>query len=73
MSHSGARVTVIDSTGTVLADSAQDPETMENHSNRPEIQQAFASGKGQSVRFSAAFSGNSYITRSVTSLRPGRR
>jgi two-component system, OmpR family, phosphate regulon sensor histidine kinase PhoR len=53
MSHSGARVTVIDSAGTVLADSGHDPETMENHSDRPEIQQAFASGKGQSIRFSA--------------------
>ena len=29
MSQSGARVTVIDSGGKVLADSAQDPETME--------------------------------------------
>jgi two-component system phosphate regulon sensor histidine kinase PhoR len=53
MGHSGARVTVIDNTGRVLADSQHDPETMENHSNRPEIQQAFASGEGQSVRHSA--------------------
>ena len=53
MASSGARVTVIDNTGRVLADSAHDPETMENHSNRPEIQQAFASGAGQSVRHSA--------------------
>jgi two-component system phosphate regulon sensor histidine kinase PhoR len=53
MAESGARVTLIDSAGRVLADSAHDPETMENHSNRPEIQQAFASGEGQSVRHSA--------------------
>jgi two-component system phosphate regulon sensor histidine kinase PhoR len=52
MSQSGARVTVIDSSGKVLADSAQDPETMEDHSDRPEIQQAFANGKGQSLRLS---------------------
>jgi two-component system, OmpR family, phosphate regulon sensor histidine kinase PhoR len=52
MSQSGARVTVIDSGGKVLADSAQDPETMEDHSDRPEIQQAFANGQGQSLRFS---------------------
>jgi two-component system phosphate regulon sensor histidine kinase PhoR len=52
MSQSGARVTVIDSSGKVLADSAQDPETMEDHSDRPEIQQAFANGQGQSLRFS---------------------
>jgi len=52
MSQSGARVTVIDSSGKVLADSAQDPETMEDHSDRPEIQQAFANGQGQSLRLS---------------------
>jgi two-component system phosphate regulon sensor histidine kinase PhoR len=53
MARSGARVTVIDSTGRVLADSAHDPETMENHATRPEVQQAFAAGEGQSVRLSA--------------------
>jgi len=53
LAASGARVTVIDQTGRVLADSAHDTETMENHANRPEIQQAFASGEGQSVRHSA--------------------
>jgi two-component system, OmpR family, phosphate regulon sensor histidine kinase PhoR len=53
MASSGARVTVIDNAGRVLADSAHDPETMENHSDRPEIQQALTSGTGQSVRHSA--------------------
>jgi two-component system, OmpR family, phosphate regulon sensor histidine kinase PhoR len=52
MAESGARVTVIDSSGHVLEDSAHDPESMENHSNRPEIQQAFATGQGDSVRHS---------------------
>ena len=53
MAASGARVTVIDNSGRVLADSAQDPATMDNHSTRPEVQQAFAAGEGQSVRHSA--------------------
>jgi two-component system, OmpR family, phosphate regulon sensor histidine kinase PhoR len=52
MAQSGARVTVIDSAGRVLEDSAHDPESMENHSNRPEIQSAFATGQGDSVRHS---------------------
>jgi two-component system phosphate regulon sensor histidine kinase PhoR len=52
MAESGARVTVIDSSGHVLEDSAHDPESMENHSNRPEIQQAFATGEGGSIRHS---------------------
>jgi two-component system phosphate regulon sensor histidine kinase PhoR len=50
---SGARVTVIASDGKVLADSAHDPVTMENHANRPEVRQAMASGQGSSVRHSA--------------------
>ena len=64
MGHSGARVTVIDNTGRVLADSQHDPETMENHSNRPEVQQAFASGEGQSVRHSATL-GRDLVYRAV--------
>jgi two-component system, OmpR family, phosphate regulon sensor histidine kinase PhoR len=50
---SGVRVTVVDDTGRVLAESAQDPESLGNHSDRPEIIQAFATGQGQSVRRSA--------------------
>jgi two-component system phosphate regulon sensor histidine kinase PhoR len=49
----GARVTIVDHTGRVLADSEADADKMENHSNRPEIQEAFARGTGQSVRRSA--------------------
>lgn len=52
MAQSGARVTVIATDGRVLADSARDPETMENHANRPEFQQAMANGEGESVRHS---------------------
>jgi two-component system, OmpR family, phosphate regulon sensor histidine kinase PhoR len=64
MATSGARVTVIDSMGDVLADSGRDPETEENQSSRPEIQQAFASGKGQSVRRSATL-GRDLVYRAV--------
>ncbi len=46
-------MTVIDASGQVLAESAQDPEGMVNHSDRPEFRQALASGEGQSVRHSA--------------------
>jgi len=52
MATSGARVTVVAVDGRVLADSAHDPTTMENHADRPEIQQALAEGRGQTVRFS---------------------
>ena len=53
MAASGVRVTVIASDGRVLADSQSDPSTMENHSGRPEIQDAFGKGDGQSIRHSA--------------------
>jgi len=48
-----ARVTVVDPKGAVLADSEHDPETMENHLNRPEIRQALAGQVGASIRHSA--------------------
>jgi two-component system phosphate regulon sensor histidine kinase PhoR len=49
-SRSGARVTVIDNTGRVFADSEADADKMENHADRPEVQQAFARGTGQAAR-----------------------
>ena len=52
MAESGARVTVITTAGLVLDDSQSDPHTMENHANRPEIQEALAKGEGQSTRHS---------------------
>jgi two-component system, OmpR family, phosphate regulon sensor histidine kinase PhoR len=48
-----ARVTVIDPSGVVRGDSQHDPETMENHANRPEIQEAIRSEVGSSIRHSA--------------------
>lgn len=50
MATSGVRVTVIAADGTVLADSAEDPATLENHSDRPEVLQALANGEGEAVR-----------------------
>ncbi len=47
-----ARITLIDNTGLVLADSQFNPQQMDNHSQRPEIQQARDKGIGQARRFS---------------------
>ena len=46
------RLTWVDKDGTVLFDSVADEKTMENHLGREEIQQAFATGTGSSVRTS---------------------
>ena len=53
----GHRVTLIDSTGTVVGDSEFDPPALgelENHLTRPEIQAALRSGVGESRRVSAS-------------------
>ena len=49
----GARVTIVDTAGAVLGDSAQDPRLMDNHAARPEIVAALTAGDGIEVRHSA--------------------
>ena len=51
--ESGLRITLIALDGTVLGDSDRDPAVMDNHSARPEVQQALQTGSGQSRRHSA--------------------
>lgn len=46
----GARATVIDPAGKVLADSEADAETMENHAHRPEFEAALRGGMGEDQR-----------------------
>ena len=48
----GARATVIDSSGKVLADSEADPRSMENHTQRPEFIAALAGHTGRDERSS---------------------
>jgi two-component system phosphate regulon sensor histidine kinase PhoR len=52
MARSGARLTIVSVDGTVLADSDEPPEKMENHGGRPEIREALRAGKGTAVRYS---------------------
>ncbi|MFZ2398249.1 MAG: ATP-binding protein [Smithella sp.] len=49
---SNSRVTLIDAQGKVFADSEKDIANLENHFNRPEVQEARLRGTGKSVRFS---------------------
>jgi two-component system phosphate regulon sensor histidine kinase PhoR len=64
VASSGARVTVIAGNGEVLADSAHDRGMMEDHGARPEIQQAFSLGEGESVRHSDTI-GIDFVYRAV--------
>jgi two-component system, OmpR family, phosphate regulon sensor histidine kinase PhoR len=51
---SKARITLIDAKGKVTADSEKSAEALENHLNRPEVQEARVRGKGRSIRFSSS-------------------
>lgn len=48
----GARATIIDRSGQVLADSEADPATMENHAQRPEVAAALKGSFGEATRTS---------------------
>ncbi|HQL91116.1 MAG TPA: hypothetical protein PLQ15_10980 [Syntrophales bacterium] len=48
----GVRVTLVDETGRVTADSDADIAKMDNHLDRPEIRQASQEGSGKASRFS---------------------
>lgn len=49
----GVRITVIDENGVVLGDTDKNPRDMENHSERPEIKDAFNNQIGESSRYSS--------------------
>jgi len=48
------RITIIAKDGTVLGDSDLSPALLSNHLNRPEVQQAFATGYGSDIRKSSS-------------------
>ena len=50
------RVTIIATDGTVLADSEESIQSMENHSHRPEVLEALQGKTGRSIRFSSTAS-----------------
>ena len=54
------RVTWVDSDGTVLYDNDASASELENHSDRPEIIAAFATGEGESVRRSDTMNKNTF-------------
>jgi two-component system phosphate regulon sensor histidine kinase PhoR len=61
------RITLIAPDGVVLGDSEADPATMDNHLNRPEVQEAIRSGQGESTRHSATLSTEfTYVATRIT-------
>ena len=51
---SQSRITLMDARGRVFADSEKEAALLENHFNRPEVQEARIRGTGKSVRHSAS-------------------
>lgn len=51
-----SRITLLDADGTVLYDSKEAAEKMENHSDRPEIRDAQEHGYGEKIRYSSTLS-----------------
>jgi two-component system phosphate regulon sensor histidine kinase PhoR len=51
-SSTDVRFTIIDKFGKVIADSDRDPQTMDNHVNRPEVRAAIEGKEGKAVRYS---------------------
>jgi two-component system, OmpR family, phosphate regulon sensor histidine kinase PhoR len=49
---SDLRITIIDNNGLILADSHEDPFSMDNHFRRPEVQLAVINGIGRAQRYS---------------------
>ena len=57
-----SRVTLIDPDGTVIFDSNTDPDHMENHLERPEVQEAMQGGQGAAARTSSTLGHQTYYT-----------
>lgn len=60
--NTNVRITLIDKKGLVIGDSSKDRELMNDHSDRPEIRQAWSAGMGNSTRFSNSVSLNMLYT-----------
>lgn len=64
----GGRITVIAADGQVLSDTEENPEIMENHLNRPEIQQAQQNQLGWATRYSSTLQINmKYLAKKIDS------
>lgn len=60
LSQDNLRITWINADGTVLYDNDMDESKLENHAERPEIKEAFASGSGECIRQSDTLNMNTF-------------
>jgi two-component system phosphate regulon sensor histidine kinase PhoR len=69
--QSDLRITIIDPSGRVLADSNADPHSMDNHAGRPEVQEAMKGGVGRDQRLSASV-GHSFMYVAMPIIQDGK-
>ena len=67
----GTRVTIIALDGTVVGESHENRAEMDNHINRPEVEQALESGQGISTRYSQTL-GDYLMYVAVPAIKDGR-
>ena len=60
LNKDGMRITVIGADGSVLYESDADVTAMDNHLERPEVQEAIQNGEGQTVRRSSTMGMNTF-------------
>lgn len=60
LNKDGMRITVIGADGSVLYESDADVSSMDNHLERPEVQEAIKNGEGQTVRRSSTMGMNTF-------------
>lgn len=60
LKEEGLRITLLSADGTVVLDGEADVSLMENHANRPEIQDAVKNGEGQAIRISETLGRSTY-------------
>ncbi|MDD3251643.1 MAG: ATP-binding protein [Lachnospiraceae bacterium] len=65
--NSENRITWVAADGSVLYDSFADSQSLENHSDRPEIAQALKNGRGESTRLSQTLAEQTYYYASLLS------
>ena len=68
-----ARITLIDSSGRVIADNKNDPADMDNHADRPEFVASSSSSYGVSTRFSDTLKRSMHYLAIQVSSANGRR
>lgn len=65
-----SRITLMQEDGTVIFDSVEDSQMLENHRNRPEFEEALEKGYGEAIRYSETLAKQTFYC--AVTLKDGR-